>query len=214
MNKKPSEKQIKAALGAAMHLSPTQVDVFAGLISSVQPWQSEFLAMLLDERAADKSRITFLETILDHHRNQGDKVQLEAGQAFAPLNLPGGYQMGEHRDIPGQYLVFRVVNEEPLTVVQHLSSEEAAIEAAYTLDKQNDAQRWRPMAETCPAQTMLLFACADWAHSVELGKPVPVQTGYRGLDGIRIFGANWRPTHWCYQPEGPLCSSAPDSEFR
>jgi hypothetical protein len=205
-----SEKQLKDAVGAMMYLSPTQVDVFSGLLSSLQPWQAEFLNTLLDDRAADKGRIKFLETILDSYQNLGDKVQDERVSA-GTLTLPGGYLVAEHNSHRGQFLVLRMANDEAKPIVQHLSSEAAAISAAYDLDRKDDPYRWRLISETCPAETMLLFACADWAHSVELGKPVPVKTGYRGEDGLRIFGASWRPTHWCYQPEGPLCSAAPEA---
>ena len=213
MGQELSEEQLKQALGGYMHLTPGQVEVFAELLSTLPPWQTEFLTTLLDERAADKSRLTLLETMLGYYKNMGDKVEgkhPEAGEVV----LPGGYQVSSYTDEPGKFLVFKVVKGEQMVVAEHLSSEASAINVAYELDRNDDPYRWRPMSETCPTGMFLLFACSDWAHSVELNKPVPVKTGYRGEEGIRIFGASWRPTHWCYQPEAPLCSAAPESKAR
>ena len=55
-----------------------------------------------------------------------------------------------------------------------------------------------------PRGRELIVACADWPHSTELGKPVPVRIGILGPGGRwTVWGADWTPTHYKIAPTGP-----------
>lgn len=57
--------------------------------------------------------------------------------------------------------------------------------------------------EPAPPNVTLIVACADWPHSTELGKPVPVKMGYLSAEGRwTVWGASWTPTHYKIAPRG------------
>ena len=66
---------------------------------------------------------------------------------------------------------------------------------------------WIPVGDPAappPPDRELIVACADWPHSTELGKPVPVRIGVFGRGGSwTIWGASWTPTHYRIAPTGP-----------
>lgn len=63
--------------------------------------------------------------------------------------------------------------------------------------------RWQPI-ETAPKdESPVLLACADWPHSVILGKAVPVKVGGYTDGRWWIHGASWEPTHWMPLPPPP-----------
>ena len=58
--------------------------------------------------------------------------------------------------------------------------------------------------ESVPRDRELIVASADWPHSTELGKQVPVRIGILGADDRwTIWGADWTPTHYKIAPTGP-----------
>lgn len=195
MKNKLSDAQMKQAICAHFHITPSQFELFDKMLPTLQPWEVEFLNTLLEERSTDKKEVSLLRTMRAHDWNLGES----SNENEPPLEFrqPGGYRVTP--TATGRFAVFR----DGKLYADDLDSKDAAVAAAYALDRKNDPYRWRDISETCPASEFLLFACQDWAHSVELGKPVPVKTGYRGEEGYKVIGANWRPTHWCYQPEGP-----------
>lgn len=70
---------------------------------------------------------------------------------------------------------------------------------------------WQPI-ETAPKDgTAILLACATWAHTVHLGRPVPIKVGGWNAEagGWQIFGASWRPTHWQPLPPPPAQETKP-----
>jgi hypothetical protein len=193
-----SESQLKQALCAHFHISETQFDVFKQMLPTLQPWQVEFLNTLLEDRSKDKQDVALFRTMRAYDWNLGESSNSpQEPQAF---KLPGGYIIAPGS--PGRFAVVRIKDGVATTNLE-FDSKDDAIAAAYALDRKDDPYRWRTISETCPASEFLFFACQDWAHSVELGKPVPVKTGYRGEEGYKVLGASWHPTHWCYQPEAP-----------
>lgn len=204
-----TEEQIRGALCALYHLTPEQLDTYFALVSQLNPWQNQWLKSMMDERHQDKQRICLLETMQAYDWGLGDKAFVS--DVMPQLVLPRGDNPGwasfyieERPDVQApEFTLYARVDADLSEAVACKSSRAEAILAAMDLDRQRDPYRWRPLDETCPDQTMLLFACSDWAHTTELGKPVPVKTGYRNGREYRLWGASWKPTHWCYQPVGP-----------
>jgi hypothetical protein len=172
------------------------------MLPTLQPWEASFLTTLLDERAGDKKDLEMMRLMRSFDWKLGEKT----GTLQTPFRLPGEYQVATrpaHPTYSDQFYVFRMLDGVEQIYLDGVADEVTAIEAAYALDRKDDPYRWRPVTETCPPQSMLQFACANWAHSVSNGKPVPVKTGYRDGDTYTVFGASWLPTHWCYSPEAP-----------
>jgi hypothetical protein len=199
MRNELSPAQLRKALCSTMSLTADQLSVFEKMLTTLQPWEASFLTTLLDERARDKKDLEMMRLMRSFDWKLGEK----AGTLQTPFQLPGGYQVATHPEFLDQFYVFRMLNGVEQIYLDDVADEADAIEAAYALDRKDDPYRWRPVTETCPSQSMLQFACANWAHSVSRGKPVPVKTGYRDGDTYTIFGASWLPTHWCYSPEPP-----------
>ena len=169
----------------------------------------------MDERHEDKKRIHMLETMRAYDWRLGDKAFIcdEMPELVLPSGgIPGtvSFHIEEHPGAQATEFTLYTQNSDAVSeVVTRKSTRAEAITAAMELDRQRDPYRWRPLEETCPNQIHLLFACADWAHSTELGKPIPVKTGYRNGQEYRLWGASWKPTHWCYQPVGPQMQIKP-----
>jgi len=83
-------------------------------------------------------------------------------------------------------------------VREHCDRIEAALATAEQPSCGQDARdAWQPI-ETAPKdETLVLLACADWEHTTQLGKPVPIKVGAFADGRWWIFGASWEPTHWC-----------------
>ena len=207
--KAPTPEQIQDALCQALCLDVQQLKTYLELLPTVQPWQKDWLIKMTHERASEKREVQMLRSLLENNLGLGFEVR-----TLAPtkLVLPPGYVM-QYYEARGKYMVHsfsgtRVMRGE----VTDWATEEEAIIAAYEHERVTDPYVWRPVSQTCPDQTLLFFACADWAHSVQLGKPVPTQSGYRNGSEYRIFGASWAPTHWCYQPAPPPVAMAEAAE--
>ena len=60
---------------------------------------------------------------------------------------------------------------------------------------------WIPVeAGAPPEDAMVLVTCADWEPSIQRGEPAPIKAGYFENGVAKIFGASWKPTHWCLMP--------------
>jgi hypothetical protein len=209
--KEPTEEQMRDALSKTLLLEPHRLNTILGLLPTLEPWQKELLTALINERAEGLRGVETYKSLFENSLGMAYEVKTPAPTT---LVLPLGYVLNFYEAREGYMLHHgKNLSRVALGDVTSWATGKDAILAAYEHDRLMDPLRWRPVSETCPDQTMLLFACADWEHSVQLGKPVPTHSGYRNSALYRIFGADWAPTHWCYQPAPPPVVKAESHEI-
>lgn len=205
-----SNEQLEQAFCQHYRFTPAQLAIFVRLLPTLQPWETDWLKGLVDERAADKQQLAYLSLAQAYDWGLGSKGYRAPG--VPSFVLPPGYTLTRQGETAVYAVTWKLTEGALKVELGSFASQQEAQAAIMAHDRQHDPYRWRPLAETCPDQTMLLFACADWAHAVELGRPVPVKTGFRNGADYTVFGSSWTPTHWCYQPPAPVVAPAKDSQ--
>lgn len=207
MPKKRTEKQTVAimveALCKTMHLTEEQLKIYMAMRPTLQPWEVSLVEMLLKDREKDRMHLRMLECRLEYELNIGDQSP-DREKKWPKMRLPPGYSLtAVEKRGEGGVKMYQVGYGTVIALNDKVYDADAALYFAYNHDKERDRFRWRPVSELPPSNELLAFACANWAHSVQLGKDVPVKVGYREETRYRIFGGSWEPTHWCYPPEAP-----------
>lgn len=179
-------------LADCMDLSIDQLRALLKLMEKAEPWEKTLVSKLMEERVESVNRIQRLEAMLSIYRE-----------------LPTGAFEDEQEQITGLPEMFSIEEQFGFFNLAHhigelksrcgvFSTREDAIAQAVKMDKELRPGAWRPYSQTCPANEMLLFACADGLWS---SPTPPIKTGYREGNTYKVFGASWKPTHWTYQPD-------------
>lgn len=179
-------------LADCMDLSLDQLRTLLKLMEKSEPWEKTLVSKLMEERVESVNRIQRLEAMLSIYR------ELPTG-AFED-ELEQITALPEMFSIEEQFGFFNLAHHvgELKSLCGVFNTRDDAIAQAVKMDKELRPGAWRPYSQTCPANEMLLFACADgtWTSSTP-----PVKTGYREGNAYKVFGASWKPTHWTYQPD-------------
>lgn len=184
-----------ASSGQDFNLSADQLKGLSSLLARLHPWEEALVTKLFSERAELSARLKITQGLLNVYRDL-PKEGFEDSQEQTTC-IPAGYSI-EHCFQPGGFFRLYRQKQNFRESCGEFELYDEALNAALKHDRESNPYGWRAYSQTCPPNEMLLFTCTAGLPSKD---GFPVRTGYRDGNSYKIFGVNWKPTHWTYQPD-------------